>query len=151
MISDDVRILVLCTGNSCRSQMAEWFFRHYLTQAGLTSAAASVRSAGLEPHGLNPLTVKVMAEAGGDISDYRSEPVERYADEHFDFVITVCDHAVRHCPTFPGGGEHLHWSFDDPAQATGSDQEILAEFRRVRDQIRQQVKNWLDWQTRILI
>lgn len=143
MISDETRILVLCTGNSCRSQMAEGFLRHHLSRLGFETAAAAVRSAGLETHGLNPLAVKVMDESDGDISGHRSELLELYLNDRFDYVITVCGHAAKHCPTFPGPATRLHWPFDDPAQATGSESEILDEFRRVRDQIEKKVVAWL--------
>lgn len=144
MITDQTKILVLCTGNSCRSQMAEGFFRHYLHKSGFKSAAESVRSAGLEAHGLNPLAVKVMAEAGVDISNQESEHMDEYLGDKFDFVITVCDHAAAHCPIFPDGCERIHWPFDDPARAGGTESEIIAEFRRVRDQIDGQVKSFLE-------
>ena len=143
MVNDNTRILILCTGNSCRSQMAEGFFRHHLKTLGLKGAAAEVRSAGLEVHGLNLRAVQVMDEVGVDISGHRSENLQQYLDNQFDFIITVCGHAAQHCPTFPGDGERMHWPFDDPASATGSDEEILSEFRRVRDQINSRVKDWL--------
>lgn len=123
--------------------MAESFLRHYLEVAGLTEAASAVRSAGLEAHGVNPLAVKVMAEIGRPIPDQKSETLDQYLNQPFDFIITVCDNAASRCPVFPGKGERIHWPFDDPAKATGTEQEILAEFGRVRDQIGQQVKAWL--------
>ena len=132
-----MRILVLCTGNSCRSQMAEGFFRHY----GLDRVM--VRSAGLEPHGVNPNAVRVMAEVGIDISGHTSEHLNTYLNDGFDYVITVCDNAAANCPVFPGGGKRLHWPFDDPAGAVGSDDEVLAEFRRVRDAIGRRIQSWL--------
>jgi arsenate reductase len=144
LITDHTKILVLCTGNSCRSQMAEGFFRHYLNQRELNRAAASVRSAGLETHGLNPRAVRVMGEIGIDISGHASNDLQEYLGDSFDYVITVCDNAAKNCPVFPGPARKLHWPFDDPAGATGNDDEILDEFRRVRDQIRRQVESWLD-------
>ena len=144
MIDRDSKILVLCTGNSCRSQMTEGFLRHHLPIAGQRSTAAKVRSAGLEAHGLNPLAVKVMNEVGIDISGQESECLDKYLEDEFDFVITVCDNAASHCPIFPGEGVRIHWPFDDPAGATGSEQQVLAEFRRVRDQIDRQVRAFLD-------
>jgi len=143
MLNDDTRILILCTGNSCRSQMAEGFARQFLIERELHNAAAAVRSAGVETHGLNPKAVKVMAEVGVDISGHKSTNLREYLNDRFDFVITVCDNAARNCPVFPGKGERLHWPFQDPASATGSEEEILGEFRKVRDQIKQQVGNWL--------
>ncbi len=144
MITDDARILVLCTGNSCRSQMAEGFFRYYLNQRGLKRAAASVYSAGLETHGLNPRAVRVMREIGIDIADHTSNDLQEYLGESFDYVITVCDNAAKNCPVFPGPARRMHWPFSDPAGATGGEDEILEEFRRVRDQIGRQVETWLN-------
>lgn len=143
MIDNKTRILVLCTGNSCRSQIAEGFLRKHLLIVGFPEAAAAVRSAGLETHGLNPLAVKVMAEVGTDISSHRSESLELYLNDEFEFVITVCGHAAEHCPIFPGPAKRLHWPFDDPAQATGNETELMDEFRRVRDLIEQRVATWL--------
>lgn len=139
-----MKILILCTGNSCRSQMAEGFFRHYLTNAGERESADSVRSAGLEPHGVNPMAVAAMAELGIDISDHTSDHLQKFLNDEFDYIITVCDNAAANCPAFPGPGERIHWPFDDPAVAVGSDDEIMAEFRRVRDEIGARIIAWLD-------
>ena len=114
MTNDKLRILVLCTGNSCRSQMAEGFFRHYGRDC------VDVVSAGTEPKGLNPIAVRVMNEIGIDISQHTSNHVRDYLDRQFDYVITVCDHAAQNCPRFPGEGTKLHWPFDDPADALTS-------------------------------
>jgi arsenate reductase len=133
-----MKVLVLCTGNSCRSQMAEGFLRAALGGNDL------VASAGIEPHGLNPRAVEVMREVGIDISSHTSNDINRYLNHSFDYVITVCDNAAKRCPTFPGSGIRLHWPFDDPAQVTGSDDHILAEFRRVRDEIHRKIDEWLD-------
>jgi len=111
MIKDKLRILVLCTGNSCRSLMAEGFFRHYGRDC------VDVVSAGTEPKGLNPIAVRVMSEIGIDISHQTSNNIREYLDQQFDYVITVCDHAAQNCPRFPGEGTKLHWPFDDPAEA----------------------------------
>ncbi|MEW6412688.1 MAG: arsenate reductase ArsC [Candidatus Zixiibacteriota bacterium] len=138
-----MKILVLCTGNSCRSQMAEGFFRHYFLKAGDNESAYAVRSAGLEPHGLNPMAVRVMAEAGIDISGHSSDHLDKYAKDKFDYVITVCDNAAANCPVFPGKAKRLHWPFDDPAKVTGSEADILTEFRRIRDEIEGTVRRWL--------
>jgi arsenate reductase (thioredoxin) len=127
------KVLFLCTGNSCRSQMAEGWLRHY---AGDRAAAFS---AGTKPSGLNPMAVAVMREAGIDISCQRSKHVDELAKEDFLFVITVCDAAKQECPAFPGTLYQSQWSFDDPAGATGSEEEKLAVFRRVRDEIAEQV------------
>ena len=139
-----MKILVLCTGNSCRSQMAEGFFREYFEKAGDTESALSVRSAGLEPHGVNPRAIEAMAEVGIDISEHTSNHLKDYLGEDFEYIITVCDNAAANCPTFPGEGKRLHWPFDDPASAAGTDDEILAEFRRVRDEIGVKIISWLD-------
>ena len=124
------RVLFLCTGNSCRSQMAEGWTRH------LKGDQIDVRSAGITAKRLDPRAVQVMAEVGIDISGHRSKCLDEFLDVPFDYVITVCDNANESCPVFPGPAKRVHWSFDDPAEATGSDAEILAEFCRVRDQIR---------------
>lgn len=122
------RVLVLCTGNSARSQMAEGYLRR------LAGERFEVFSAGTKPAGLNPNAVKVMAEAGIDISAHRSKSVEEFKHQQFDYVITVCDSAKESCPIFPCGGERLHHSFADPAVAPAGEE--LELFRRVRDQIR---------------
>jgi arsenate reductase (thioredoxin) len=128
------KVLFLCTGNSCRSQMAEGWLRHY------AGDRAEVFSAGTKPAGLNPMAVAVMRESGVDISSHRSKPVDELAKVDFLFVITVCDAAREQCPVFPGALYQLHWSFDDPAGATGSEEERLVVFRRVRDEIAEQVQ-----------
>jgi arsenate reductase (thioredoxin) len=136
---DKQRVLFLCTGNSARSQMAEAFLRKY---AGERFEA---HSAGLEPRGINPLTVKVMEEAGFDMSGHRSKGVDDYLGKvHFQFLITLCDDAEKNCPTvWPGVNQRLHWSFEDPAKSEGTDEEKLAKFRQVRDLISARVKTWL--------
>ena len=133
------RVLFLCTGNSARSQMAEAFLRKY---AGERFEA---HSAGLEPKGLHPLTVKVMEEAGLDISGQTSKGFETYLGKLlFEYLITVCDDAEKNCPTtWPGVTNRLHWNFEDPAAFIGTDQEKLAKFRQVRDQIDEKVKAWV--------
>ena len=128
-----LRVLFLCTGNSCRSQMAEGWTRR------LKSDVIEPYSAGIETHGLNPNAVKVMAEAGVDISGQRSKHVKDLPDIEFDYVITLCDHAAEHCPFFPGKARILHFGFDDPpklAQNAKTEQEALNCYRRVRDEIR---------------
>jgi arsenate reductase (thioredoxin) len=132
-----IKILVLCTGNSCRSQMAEGFFRHY--GAGFVD----VHSAGIFPVGVNPRAIQVMSEAGVDISSQTSKHLSIYLKESFDYVITVCDNAAANCPVFPGAGKRLHWPFPDPADAIGGEKEIMMRFRFVRDQISACIKNWL--------
>ena len=132
-----VRILFLCTGNSCRSQMAEGWSR------ALKSGVVEAYSAGIETHGLNPSAVRVMAEAGVDISSQRSKHVDEVRDVPFDYVITVCDHAHEHCPLFPGRARVVHVGFDDPpklAAGAASEDEALVHYRRVRDEIREFVE-----------
>ncbi len=124
-------ILVLCTGNSCRSQIAEGFLRHF------AGGKANVYSAGVETHGVNPRAIKIMAEAGIDISKHTSNNVDEYVSVPFDYVITVCDNAKERCPYFPTNAEKFHYNFPDPAKATGTEDEILEEFRRVREMIKE--------------
>ena len=119
-------ILVLCTGNSCRSQIAEGFLRHYAGEK------ANVYSAGVETHGVNPRAISIMNEVGIDISKHTSNHVDEYANIDFDFIITVCDNAKERCPYFPSKAERLHYNFPDPAKSTGTEEEIMNEFRRVR-------------------
>ena len=128
-----MRVLFLCTGNSCRSQMAQGLLQS-LARSGAIDGDVIARSAGTDPQGLNPLAVEVMAELDIDISDHESEHLDRYVDCPFDQIITVCDRARETCPVLPAGEQH-HWSFDDPAAATGTKAERLPAFRRVRDEI----------------
>jgi arsenate reductase len=131
-----LRVLILCTGNSARSQMAEGLLRN---DGG---DRFEVFSAGTEPAGLNPLAVRAMLETGIDISVQRSKAVSEYVGQEFDYVITVCDRAKDNCPVFPGRAERIHWSFEDPAAATGDDYERLSVFRRVRDEIRARLREF---------
>lgn len=123
-------ILVLCTGNSCRSQIAEGYLNFF------SGDQAKIYSAGIETHGVNPRAVRIMAEDGVDISQHTSNHVEEYIQVPFDHVITVCDNASEACPFFPGAVARHHQNFPDPAKASGSEEEIMNEFRRVRDLIR---------------
>ena len=133
-----MNLLVLCTGNACRSQMTEGFLRF------LDGNRLFVSSAGITPTELDARATSVIAELGIDISGYNSDHVDQYVQDQFDYVITVCDNAANNCPTFSGKTKKLHWPFDDPAAATGSDDEILTEFRRIRDEIKAKVESWLD-------
>lgn len=139
IMTTEKNVLFLCTGNSARSIMAEALLRKH------AGDRFKVYSAGLEPKGVNPYTVRAMREIGVDVSDYLSENVKDYMGRMpYRYVITVCSHADAACPTpLWALGDKLHWPFDDPAAAQGSDDEKLAEFRRVRDQIDQQVQAWL--------
>ena len=128
-----LRVLVLCTGTSCRSQMAEGWIR------ALKGDLIEPFSAGVKSHGLNPLAVRAMAEAGVDISQQRSKLVDEFTGTSFDYVITVCDDARESCPLFPGVGKTIHHSFDDPpflARDAKSEEQALPHYRRVRDEIR---------------
>jgi len=131
------RVLFLCTGNSCRSQMAEGFLQH------LAEDRFEVVSAGTHPVGLNPQAVEAMREIGIDISRHRSKNVDEFQGQTFDYVVTVCDRAKESCPVFPGAKTVLHWSFDDPAQAQGPPEECMKVFRRVRDEIRAAIRQFL--------
>ena len=124
------KVLVLCTGNSCRSQLAEGFLRQFADNQ------AEIYSAGIETHGVNPKAIQVMSEVGIDISAHTSNHVDEYSDINFDYVITVCDNAKESCPYFPGQAVKFHENFPDPAKAKGTDQEIMEEFRRVRELIK---------------
>lgn len=144
MDQEITRVLFLCTGNSCRSQMAEGFLRHFAIPA------VEAYSAGLKPAEIHPLTRQVMAEAGVDISGQYSKPVSEYLGKvHFHYLITVCADADQNCPTvWPGLGARLHWGFDDPARVEGDEPTRLAVFRTVRDQIRLKTIKWVrdhDW------
>lgn len=136
---DQQRVLFLCTGNSARSQMAEAFLRKY------GGERFEVHSAGLEPKGMNPFTIRVMNEVGIDISGQTSKGVDVYLGKVlFKYLVTVCDDADKNCPTvWPGVRKRMHWSFQDPAAVEGTDEEKLAKFREVRDKIEAQVKAWL--------
>ena len=131
-----LRILVLCTGNSARSQMGEGLFRHE------GDGAVEVVSAGTKPSHVRPEAVAVMGEIGIDISGQRAKSVDELAGQKFDVIVTVCENARDACPVFPGAAERVHWSFEDPAAAQGSDAERLATFRNVRDQIQTRVKSF---------
>ena len=135
---DKIRVLFLCTGNSARSQMAEAFLRR------LGGDRYEAFSAGLEPKEIHPLTRQVMAEIGYDLEGHRAKSLTEYLGKaHFGYLVTVCDRAEQKCPIFPGMGQRLHWSFDDPAAAEGSEEERLAVFRRVRDEIQTRIAAWL--------
>ena len=131
---DTTRVLFLCTHNSARSQMAEGWLRH------LAGDRFEVASAGTEATRVRPLAIKAMAEAGVDISGQESKTLERYLTQPWDEVITVCDDANEACPLFPGGKRRLHWSFPDPSRATGTQEEQLVVYRRVRDAVRGRIE-----------
>ncbi|MGM9476049.1 arsenate reductase ArsC [Pedobacter sp. GSP4] len=130
-------ILVLCTGNSCRSQLAEGYLKHFAQHK------AKIYSAGIEVHGVNPRAVKVMAEDAIDISAQTSNHIEEYFDVPFDYVITVCDHAKESCPYFPTQAVKLHHNFPDPAKASGTEAEIMAAFRNTRDLVKAYMEDFV--------
>ncbi|MEE6188306.1 arsenate reductase ArsC [Niabella digestorum] len=131
------KILVLCTGNSCRSQIAEGYLRHF------ANGNAEVYSAGVETHGVNPKAIAIMQEDGIDISNHTSNNIDEYYDIDFDFVITVCDNAKERCPFFPTKAKKFHHNFSDPAKATGTDEEINEQFREVRQQIKEYCERFI--------
>ena len=131
------KVLVLCTGNSCRSQMAEGYLSDF------AGDKATVYSAGVETHGVNPKAVSIMAEDGIDISHHTSNNIEEYKDVDFDFVITVCDNAKERCPYFPTNAKKFHHNFPDPAKATGTDEYVKEQFRLVREMIKNYCKNFV--------
>jgi arsenate reductase len=132
------KILVLCTGNSCRSQMAHGYLQHF----GKDKVA--IYSAGVEIHGLNPFAVGIMSEDGIDISKNTSNHVDEYSNITFDYVITVCDNAKEACPFFPTQTKTIHHSFEDPSKASGTAKELIAEFRKVRNQIKEYSKSFIE-------
>ena len=134
---DKPRVLFLCTGNSCRSQMAEGWLRH------LAGERFTVLSAGTRPGGVNPRAIAAMAEVGIDVSGHTSDDVAGYLDDPPELVISVCDHAAANCPVLPGSTGFLRWSFRDPADATGSEEEIAAFFGGIRDEIGDAIRGWL--------
>lgn len=140
-MSEKISVLFLCTGNSCRSQMAEGLCRHF---RGETIEPAS---AGIETHGLNPMAVRAMAEIGIDISDHRSTSLDEFEGREFDYVVTVCGHANESCPIFPAGTRLVHKGFDDPpklAAAAATEEEGMEHYRRVRDEIKEYILTFPD-------
>jgi len=131
-----LKILVICTGNSARSQMAEGLFKYYKKNW-------EIYSAGTDPKSLNPLAVEAMAEKGIDISGYKSKHLNLFLNKKFDYVITVCDNARQSCPVFPGNAKYLHWSLKDPASIEGTREEKLTAFRKIRDEIENKVLKFI--------
>jgi len=132
------KILVLCTGNSCRSQIAEGYLRHFANHN------ADIYSAGIETHGVNPRAIATMKEDGIDISRHTSNNINEYSNMTFDYVITVCDNAKENCPYFPASVKAFHHNFPDPAKAKGSEQEITNEFRKVREMVKEYSKKFIE-------
>jgi len=133
-----LRVLILCTGNSARSQMAEGLLRH------LGGTRYEVFSAGTKPAGVNPLAIEAMREVGIDISTQRSKSVAEFAGQEFAAVITVCDNAAEECPIFPGAPQRAHWSLPDPAAVSGTEQEKLGAFRRVREELERRIQAFVN-------
>lgn len=132
-----MRVLILCTGNSARSQMAEGLLRHH------GGSKFEVFSAGTHPSRVRPEAIQVMQEIGIDISGHRSKSVDEFAGQHFDYVITVCDNAKESCPVFPATTNRIHWSLPDPAAVRGSEDQRRAEFRRVRDELEMYLRRFV--------
>lgn len=132
------KVLFLCTGNSCRSQMAEGFLRAY------GGEDYEAYSAGIHSSEVNPLAVEVMREIGIDISQHRSKDVVEYLEQDFSVVITVCNNAKEHCPIFPGRSRREHWSLEDPAEATGTHEQRLTVFRKIREKIEARIRSFLE-------
>ncbi|HTH83585.1 MAG TPA: arsenate reductase ArsC [Mucilaginibacter sp.] len=132
------KVLVLCTGNSCRSQIAEGYLKHFARHAAI------IYSAGIETHGVNPKAIEVMKMDGIDISHHTSNNINEYLDVNFDYVITVCDNARESCPYFPTSAVKLHYNFPDPAKAVGTPEQIMAEFVAVRDMIKGYVQDFVN-------
>jgi len=132
------RVLVLCTGNSCRSQIAEGYLRYF------AGNKAQIYSAGIETHGVNPKAIEIMAEDGIDISKHTSNNIEEYDGVNFDFVITVCDNARENCPYFPSSALKFHQNFPDPSKIKGTNEEIANEFRTTRNLIKNYCRNFIN-------
>ena len=131
------KILVLCTGNSCRSQIAEGYLRHF------AGNSAQIYSAGVETHGVNSTAIAIMVEDGIDISGYSSNNIDEYFEIDFDYIITVCDNAKENCPFFPSKAKKFHYNFPDPAKAKGGESEIIEEFRRLQNMIKEYCENFI--------
>lgn len=136
-----LQVLILCTGNSARSQMAEGLLRH------MAGDRLDVKSAGVDPTNVRPEAIEVMKEIDIDISNHRSKSIEEFITEAFDHVITVCDNAKQHCPMFPGASRRIHWSIEDPAAVTGEEKTRLDAFRRVRDELRERLHQFVEDET----
>ncbi|MFD2147479.1 arsenate reductase ArsC [Mucilaginibacter antarcticus] len=130
-------VLVLCTGNSCRSQIAEGYLKHFAAEK------ATIYSAGIETHGVNPKAIETMKRDGIDISNHTSNNVNEYLDIDFDYVITVCDNAKESCPHFPSTAVKLHYNFPDPAKATGTDEQVMERFEKVREMIKDYIRDFV--------
>ena len=135
-----MNILVLCTGNSCRSQIAHGYLQQF------AGNKATIYSAGIETHGVNPRVIAIMKEDGIDISGHTSNNIDEYTSVPFNFIITVCDHAKENCPYFPSDAQRFHYNFPDPAKATGTEEEIMQQFRAVRTLIKDYCRDFVEKQ-----
>lgn len=133
-----MKILVLCTGNSCRSQIAHGYLEHF------AAGKADIYSAGIETHGVNPKAIAIMQEDGLDISAHTSNNVDEYQNIDFDFVITVCDNAKENCPYYPTKAKKYHYNFPDPAKAQGTEEEVMLQFREVREMIKNYCRSFIE-------
>ncbi len=133
-----MNILVLCTGNSCRSQMAEGYLKHFAPDN------VKIYSAGVETHGVNPRAIAIMKEDGIDISNHTSNNLDEYLDIQFEYILTVCDNAKERCPFFPGKAERLHYNFFDPSKVEGTEEEIHVAFTKTRNQIKEYCKDFIE-------
>jgi arsenate reductase len=133
-----MNILVLCTGNSCRSQIAHGYLQQF------AGDKATIYSAGIETHGVNPRAIAIMKEDGIDISGHTSNNIDEYTSVPFDFILTVCDHAKENCPYFPSDAQRFHYNFPDPAKATGTEEEIMQQFRTVRTLIKDYCREFVE-------
>jgi arsenate reductase len=131
------KVLVLCTGNSCRSQMAEGYLRQF------SKGKAEIYSAGIVTHGVNPYAIEVMKEDGIDISAHTSNNVNEYTTIDFDLILSVCDHAKQNCPYFPSSAKRFHQNFPDPADAKGTREEVIPEYRKVKDLLKEYCKKFV--------
>jgi arsenate reductase len=139
-----LRVLFLCTGNSCRSQIAEALLRHF------GGEDFEIHSAGTDPRPIHPLSMEVMGEIGLDLSAHRSKDLREFIGQSFDYIITVCDRARDNYPTFPGDNERIHWGFEDPAAATSDVNAQRIVFRRVRNEINERIRVWVTLQRKLL-
>ena len=130
------KIMIICTGNSIRSQIAEGFFKKYINNW-------EIKSAGINPQSVNPLAIKVMREKKIDISNQKSKNLDQFLNYKFDYIITVCDNARENCPYFPGGADYIHWSFPDPDIFIGNEEDKINEFRKVRDAIEKKILSFI--------
>jgi len=137
-MSNRSRVLILCTGNSARSQMAEGLLRD------MAGDRVEVKSAGVDPTQVRPEAIEVMKEIGIDISSHRSKSLDEFITQPFDYVITVCDNANQHCPVFPGASRRIHWSIEDPARVAGGEKTRLEAFRRGRDELRERFGEFIE-------